>query len=720
MKKIKEKWNQIWKKKNEKYFVSFGLIGFSLILCVTLYRVCLQRLITGIKDCGSSFVYYFSFITGNGRKVIEPTVNHLPNVSIGDFLPFDLLEVQRKLGIFWSVFFDGDTFLGYLSFLLESLSKVIIFGSLIVPTVFLLGYLLVNQYTEQHIEVKQRKGRMNRFFSSVMIAIKASWDYIQKYIEFLKKHKGILGVLIVLWLINVNVMTIGFETIAWYFYWVSSFDFASIGTQLVKLTYDLIIMLWTLPGILWVVIGYKIFDVIRMKFAFEKLNHLESKNRGFDNSLPVATMICGTLAAGKTKTAVDIALSDQNEFRDRSLEMLDRNMMRFPNFNFMAYEASLKEAIAKEEIKNLYTARRYIRQKRFQFGRRPAPENIWGYDFRKYKKSYNNGLELIGVWKCLEFYAQEYFIYTMTTCLIISNIAIRSDLDPVDKGFFLSFNMDFFKRDPAKVKEYSAYSHIIDFDLFRIGCQMNKKNSIAGSFEFGVIVVSEIGKERQNTLELKEVKKNSTEANQKNDLFNAWLMTCRHAATVEGYSFIRFVCDDQRPTSWGAAARDICAVLNIKKTSDRRLTLRFCILPDFYMLVLIPKYFKWYNKVKKYGNENSPMVKNIHRVMGWLYAACERKLNVFSYYKETILREDGTLEGEGEECKYYLMPKKIYAGRYSTDCYKELFSNRVSEAGTSFYTIDTYKTACAMLEELKRQNSYFANDFIKMYQGVSE
>ena len=41
-----------------------------------------------------------------------------------------------------------------------------------------------------------------------------------------------------------------------------------------------------------------------------------------------------------------------------------------------------------------------------------------------------------------------------------------------------------------------------------------------GTFEFGVIVMTEIGKERDNFLTIQELKKKVDECNQKNDLFN--------------------------------------------------------------------------------------------------------------------------------------------------------------------------------------------------------
>ena len=60
-----------------------------------------------------------------------------------------------------------------------------------------------------------------------------------------------------------------------------------------------------------------------------------------------------------------------------------------------------------------------------------------------------------------------------------------------------------------------------------------ENNPRAGSFEFGVVAITEIGKKRGNNLELKEVRKGADDTNQKNDLFNSWLKMCRHSATVD-------------------------------------------------------------------------------------------------------------------------------------------------------------------------------------------
>ena len=74
--------------------------------------------------------------------------------------------------------------------------------------------------------------------------------------------------------------------------------------------------------------------------------------------------------------------------------------------------------------------------------------------------------------------------------------------------------------------------------MLRLGKKLIDNNPNAGSFEFGVVLISEVGKERGNNLELRNVKKNNDETNQKNDLFNSWLKMCRHSATVDNYPFV--------------------------------------------------------------------------------------------------------------------------------------------------------------------------------------
>ena len=726
--KVKDKLREFFHQ-DVRWYIGLGAIVISLVLCLTLYSVCNGRLTDAFIDLAVSIGFYFLHLI-RIKDVINPTVNKFPEIDIQAYVPFSIDEVMRKIDEFPSMFFNGDNFRNYLVFLLESMSDICRFILLVGFPIFLLFYIIFDGYTKQdENKEKEAKKHAKRVKSNAKLERVVSWirlrymklvSYLKWFLGFYKKHKWIVKALFVIWLVNTNIMTMIIELFAYNFYFVCSFDIVSLGTQLGKLTYDVIIMLWSLPLLAWVIIGYKIFNYFRFEAAYKDLEHMEARNRGYINTLPIVVLAVGPMGVGKTKGCVDMCLSFENKHRDDALALMDKNMLRFPAFNFQAFEATLRENIKAGKIDSLVTSRRFVKELRYCYGRKPLPEHIWGYDVKKYPHSVNNGLEMLGIWKVLEFYAQEFVVYTLTVSSIISNIAIRSDRKYIDKGYFESFNQDFFRRDPAKIDDESCYAHIIDWDLFRVGCQINQEKRIAGSIEFGVIFASEIGKERQNTLELQSVKKDSAEANQKNDLFNAWLKYIRHNGTIENICFIVFIADEQRPESWGADARDLASVLHITSISERLYTLHFCFLPVIVEFVF-KSYFNWYHEVKKCGNENFFIITLVHQIYGKLFQRAEYLSNTFGYYVQMLGSESGTEASKGssgnnlEEHKYYLMTKKIYARRYSTDAFQDIFARRTLEAGTSLYGIDTYTSDRAMLEELGKQNSYQAQQFISLY-----
>ena len=137
---------------------------------------------------------------------------------------------------------------------------------------------------------------------------------------------------------------------------------------------------------------------------------------------------------------------------------------------------------------------------------------------------------------------------------------------------------------------YSRHSHILDFDMLRLGRKVIENNKNANAFEFGVVVITEIGKERGNNLENQDKKKKDEGTNQKNDLFNSWLKMVRHSATVDNYPFVRVITDDQRPTSWGADARDLCDIIHIKESGEPKLAMPFFSLEELLYEKIFSKF----------------------------------------------------------------------------------------------------------------------------------
>ena len=87
-----------------------------------------------------------------------------------------------------------------------------------------------------------------------------------------------------------------------------------------------------------------------------------------------------------------------------------------------------------------------------------------------------------------------------------------------------------------------------------------------------------------------------------------------------------------------------------------------------------------------------------------------RNNNLYGYFKMKLLVEEGTQDGEFEKKKYYLINRKIYTDRFSTDSYSEFFNDKQRHVHSGLNDIPTYLDVKASVDELKEQNSYFITD----------
>lgn len=71
------------------------------------------------------------------------------------------------------------------------------------------------------------------------------------------------------------------------------------------------------------------------------------------------------------------------------------------------------------------------------------------------------------------------------------------------------------------------------------------------------------------------------------------------------------------------------------------------------------------------------------------------------------------MDGRTENKKYYLMSAKIYAQRFSTDCFSDYFNDMAKRSKTGLMDYIEYVTEKATVDELKMQNSYFINSLYK-------
>lgn len=704
------------KKIDYRHYICVAVALLCLVCTIFSFPYSFARFFEGIKDLINSGVYFFCQIFGI-ESGVTATVNDLPKVPFVASFP-DTVELFKVRWLdYWQLWATKENAFVYFSFLVRLL--FIIAGAVL----FLVPFILI-LYISFRRSLRKKNNNYNADTKPLKLFKRIAKytyfpcrDWLKGFVNFVLGHKIYLIIWAVIWLFNFNILTIVLELAAYLLYFIVSFDVAHIYRQIYKLFLDLSVMFKFIPLWVWAGIGLIIFDKIRKKIAYVRLNHYERRNRGFINARPVVCMVCGTVNKKKTTTITDMALSQSVMFRDKAHEKMLENDLKFPSFPWIEFERDIKNAMHNKVIYNLASCKVFVERKKKQFhsnNKKRYDRNLYNYDYKKYSFFYDDKLKVVNIFDILEIYCKLYFIYILQSSLLISNYSIREDNILSHSGNFPLWDTDFFKRDSRSIDSFSRHAHILDYDMLRLGRKVVEDNAHKDIFEFGVVVITEIGKERQNNLELKELKKNVSTTNQKNDMFNTWLKMIRHSATVDNFPFVRVITDEQRPSSWGADARDLCEIVHIKESSDTFLAMPFFDLGELLYNWLANKFEGAYYKYRFNRGDNTLFMRVVKGLFEKIYNCYKRIYNQFSYCQLRVQIESGTMDGKLTENKYYIMSKKIYSKRFSTDCFSEYFVEKALRSEYGLNDLKEYSTEKATFAELKEQNSYFINDLVNM------
>ena len=679
-------------------FIFLGVFHFS-----TSYI----RFAEATGDLWNSVKIYFCEIFGVVHSV-PPTVEEYSEVMKWDiFLPETLQGFKEEATEYVTMLGNEDNFRSYLSIISDKLEDFAKASAILLPCILLLILAIKRIYEAPNTKHGKDTAPLRAFKWVSRLTYQPVKRWVLSYIAFLKQYTYIPTLWAICWAFNLNLASIIVAFFAYYFYFAVTFRFETMYLQFCKLFIDLKVALEVFPKWSLITLGYILFDRFRRKIAQAHLRHLEARNCGFINELPIVSMTVGSMGKKKTTIITDMALSQEVMFRQKAFELIRKNDMKFPYFPWISFEMEIRRCMEYGTVFNLATVKEWVKKKRLRYQKHEnADLQLYGYDCERYGFTYDDGLRIWGLFDVLESYAQLYFIYVIESSLIVANYSIREDNRCIDAGNFPMWATDFF---PEITVEGGRHAHILDFDVLRLGKKVLENNQNAGSFEFGVVVISEVGKERGNVLDHKEIKKHTEETNQKNDLFNSWLKMCRHSATVDNFPFIKVFTDEQRPESWGADARDLCDIVHIVSSGKMRLAMPFYTIEEMLTEWAFDGFISMYYDFRHRRGDNTLLVHILKTITSWLYKRNAKIYNRFGYSVSAIEKERGTMDGKPEKKKYYVMNKKIYARRFSTDCFSDYFNEmaRNSKVGLNDYM--EYAIEKATVEELKLQNSYFIN-----------
>ncbi len=701
-------------------FLSILLIIGSLLFTFFYFKFSFFRMIESFIDIKNSGIYYISEmfkLNLNG----ELTVNNFTSQNY--YIPFNLpatwSDFVLQIKNYFNLFFNLENFYLYAFNVLN--------GTNIFMQVFLL-FLIVGllTYIVKKIFLKKKCNNNNynriswplKVFLVVELLFNICKYYILDFIDYIKNNKIISYMLIIIWIYNLNGIAILIEFIAYYLYFATSFNLLTLYIQVVKLLIDLTVVIDFVPFIMWLILAKIVFDYWRRNIAFKRLNHLECKNRGVINELPHANLIDGEMGAKKTTTMTDIALSKEVLFRNKAFELILKNDLKFPNFPWINLELFLREKIKAHEIYSLATCEKIVKEKLDHFFDNECIENIFDYDYERFGLIYSDELIIQSIFDVIVNYSKLYLIYITTSSLIISNYSIRLDDILMDNGNFPLWNNDFFTKNPALSEAYSRHSHIIDYDSFRLGKLMIDDNPNANMYEFGIICLTEIAKERGNRIELEGLKKLDESINQKNDGFNYWVKLIRHSCTIDNFCFCFLITDDNRVMSLAADLRELMDLIYISSCSERMLTYPFFGFEETVIELVRSKLDEIYVDHRFRRGDLTLFSYLVHKLDSILYKFQTKIINQFAFYKLVLNVEHGARVKSVKEYNYFLCFKKIYSNRFATDAYSAYFREKALKSDVGLNDLPCYKTIKASFNELSMQNSHFIKQLEKIKNGV--
>lgn len=709
-------------------FSASALAASVLVGCLCLTGV-FWRTWESLRDLGISVAYFFTrmFLL----DVITPTVTTLPR----DF--FAGLPEAWEQFVPWAQAFGAQlvargNMLAYLERVLVVVGRCALVLAFCLPFLLLAVVLVWKFLTAKNKDHGKDSKPLTLFYAfrrKVLLHVKF---FVLAYVKFLKRCKAYPIAFLCVWGYFFRVGTIALEFFAFVFYFAASFDLKGVFIMLLKLVSDLVPVFRFLPWWAWGIVGLFAFDYLRKEQAYKRLNGYEKKNREFIKDRPIVTMLCGSMRKKKTTIITDMQLSIQEGFREQALADMRDIDAKFPFFPWLNFELFIKRTIRTRKTPTLAsvellmremgavaergdepTKRAYLRRLRKKYGY-TFNDLYFGYDITR-GLTYKNGLKEEGLFERLSDYGRLYYIYTTPT-LIVSNYAVRSDKSLQDEGNFPKWKGDFFKR-PTANKKNSVMSHVLDFDALRLGRVVDNDNPYKDALESVVYGATEIAKERGNQIDLRGLKENADEVNQVNDLFNTSLKMIGHSATVYYYSYVRFLCDDQRPESWGADARELCDIVDIVDGGSKKIILPFFALEEVLFLATDKLFRKIYDQYRFHRGDNTLTMHALKWLHGVVYNHYKRIENTFSVATAKVTVQAGTMDEKRKKCKYYLCTKKIYSDRFSTDCYHGFYLKKAARSKFGILDIPQYKAIEPSFDELKGQKSHFIGKIMKAFDG---
>lgn len=664
----------------------------------------LVRLAGAVWDLLLSIAKYFLVVFGFSDVSIPEHIKKIPDVPFVPFLPLNSEDLSGFWGRFFSALFNGERFLVYNLRFLNGLINVQRFFLPVLILILVLKLWISGTADEENDDF----GKKSRGVRAVEWLNRRVFLPVRTFLSDWFSSLPIWSIVVyfVFVFVGLNVLTILLEAFASLFWFSVSVDFPFLYTGIYKLLLDVTVMFSTFPTIVWIFVGYVLFCLIRRARAYRRLEAMEGANRVFLEKLPLCVLITGKIGIGKTTTNVNLSLSLQDAMRDRLLKSMMEIQAEFPLYPWEYLDRQIGVMFSEGDLPSKAETRLIFSDYLSTDVDRTLFYNYTG------ETVFSDGVTVKYLQDRIVDYAELQYMYRQQT-FVFSSYSVRVDNLYQDLGKMPLWGSDYFRTPAYDPYAGTLRSHILDFDSLRLGKTVSGEPG--GAWEFGILSHTEMGKDFGNSLTNKDLKASDEKANIKNDMLIERIKIIRHSANADHFPFARYIGDEQRPTSLGADALDLCDVVRLIECSPDKTAIRLLTVERFVVDLIGSIWHGWYVRRRVHRADEDLPTWILRRLMKKIHAWDERMHQLFGYQEISCVVQDGAdLDAEGKPDVIYSCFKKVHAGRFATDCFADVLARRAFGSDWTMKDAPYYAGPVASSEEIRQQHSHFGDKILSI------
>lgn len=709
-----------------RLYILLCALFISLTLGTTVFDRSLLRLLSALEDLCTSLLYWFRFCYGELISIffgielpeVSPLFLSFPRLDFEEMLNIDLIGLTARIERFKEAF--PYMLPDYQQWLYNFLFYGLLTATNLLTCLFLLGFLCYRAlFSEKDTPAGSISSPARLYFKLIEKLVRPTKSFFDSLIDYSKAHSRLSLAIFLIWLINLNVLTVAVEFLAFYYYFICTWDLTALTLGLSYLALDTIVIFLSLPAAYWVAVLGRIYYRICEEQGLETLKQMEKENCNYLRTLDVICLIVGEPGTGKTTLLVDMFLSWINVFKDENLKTIFKYECYFPSFPWASFREDIYARIESGELYCLPLIEDYVTTLMDFYEITEDNGFIYGYRDDIYKTTVNVGNRKISLSEALKEYGKAFALYSNEN-LGISNLPIRTDGEFDDSPFFKIWNGNFFEE-----KKVSRLTHILNQDMLRHGVKMDPASAEIGTLGPSIIGWTEISKDLGNQLTNSGYKAEAPTCNPKNEKSIHSFMFARHVnALVDNFPYIRFITDDQRAANVAASAVGLMCVVNISEKSEPKIA-----IPGFGLYLDAESFISEnFNKLShKRENVRGDVTLSwliIKQTVSCFSLPAQRMRNRFGYEELTLLRQAGNAfsgnegaqntAGQATDHIYYKMYWKNYSDRFISDSHASAYAEAQKRAGIGIKDIPTYKDLRMSPDELEYQRSRLGSELLKM------